>query len=242
MMSTNESTATATDPSSSRHAGDDALPALLCLAARDLWQPLQVTKGTYDWLASRPATPAVETIQVQRGESAIEDLTIRLDGLVRALRLHEFAQTMEISPVPLSGLFSMLGNEIGGIAYGKDITLKLRGSDHKVRSNPVLLASIVRALIANAVRYTRRGGRILVGCRKFGEQARIDVYDMAAARPCERMPNVLDAFSSADRTPKGDARLEMLLARRAVGLLGHRMDARLVSGRGYRVSIHATLA
>jgi two-component system phosphate regulon sensor histidine kinase PhoR len=92
-----------------RHAGDFP-PVLLGIAGHDLRQPLQVVRGTYDWLSRRLDTDA-KRVRLRLGEQAIAKLSHQLDRLVEALRLYECTTAMELSPVPLAPLFESVRTE-----------------------------------------------------------------------------------------------------------------------------------
>ena len=51
-----------------------------------------------------------------------------------------------------------------------------------VDSDEALLRRILQNLLSNAVRYTRRG-RIVLGCRRVGDQVRVEVHDQGPGIP-----------------------------------------------------------
>ncbi len=61
-------------------------------------------------------------------------------------------------------------------AREKGLSLRVVPSSAWVRSDFILLERILLNLVSNAVRYTSRGG-VVVGCRRRGEQLRIEVWD-----------------------------------------------------------------
>ena len=56
------------------------------------------------------------------------------------------------------------------------------GCRYTVRSDEALLRRILQNLLSNAIRYTP-GGKVLIGCRRHGDQLRIEVHDQAQAYP-----------------------------------------------------------
>jgi two-component system, OmpR family, phosphate regulon sensor histidine kinase PhoR len=149
---------------------------LLGMAGHDLRQPLQVIRGTYELLGSR-ARPKSEQVWLERGERAVSGLTEQLDRLLGALRLYEHTKTMETSSVALAPLLWRLRNEIEDAALRRGVKLRACATQAHVISNSVLRGGILRNLVSNAVKYTERGGRILIGCRRSGRDVRIDVCD-----------------------------------------------------------------
>lgn len=216
----------------------DFQAALLGMAGHDLRQPLQVIQSAYEWLGSRVAHGS-EKVRLERGERAIATLTEQLDRLVGALRLYEHTQTMQLSPVALGPLFWRIASENEGAAEEKDIELRVHATRSAVMSNCVLLDGILRNLVRNAVKYTEPGGRILIGCRRVGADIRIDVYDTGIGISPEYLPRIFEAFQRVDSTRADGLGIGLFVVRRAVGLLGHRVEVRSETGRGSRFSVFA---
>jgi signal transduction histidine kinase len=106
-------------------------------------------------------------------------------------------------------------------------------------SNPVLLDGILRNLVRNAVKYTEPGGRILIGCRRVGRDIRIDVYDTGIGISPDHLPRIFDAFQRIDSTRPDGLGIGLFVVRRAVHLLGHRVEVRSQPGYGSRFSVFA---
>ena len=219
----------------------DFQAALLGMAGHDLRQPLQIIQSAYEWLGSRVAHTS-EKVRLERGERAIAKLTEQLDRLVSALRLYEHTQRMEISPVALAPLFWRIANENESDARENGIELRVHATRGVVMSNPVLLEGILRNLVRNAVKYTEPGGRILIGCRRVKDDIRIDVYDTGVGIAPEHLPQIFDAFQRLDSTRADGLGIGLFVVRRAVQLLGHRVEVRSQAGRGSRFSVFARAA
>lgn len=216
----------------------DFQAALLGMAGHDLRQPLQVIQSSYEWLGSRVGE-ASERVRLERGERAIARLTEQLDRLVGALRLYESTRSIEVSPVALAPLLRRIAAENAESAADRGIELRVCPTTAAVASNAVLLDGILRNLVRNAVKYTEPGGRILLGCRRSGENIRIDVYDTGIGMAPEQLPMIFEAFQRLDSTRTNGLGIGLFVVRRAVELLGHRVDVRSEVGRGSRFSVLA---
>jgi two-component system phosphate regulon sensor histidine kinase PhoR len=219
----------------------DFQAALLGMAGHDLRQPLQIIQSAYEWLGSRVAHTS-EKARLERGERAIARLTEQLDRLVGALRLYEHTQGMELSAVPLAPLFCRIASENENAAREKGIHIRVRATRGVVISNSVLLDGILRNLVRNAVKYTESGGRILIGCRRSGGDMRVDVYDTGIGMTPEHLPQIFDAFHRLDSTRADGLGIGLFVVRRAVELLGHRVEVHSQAGRGSRFSVFARSA
>jgi signal transduction histidine kinase len=215
--------------------------ALLGMAGHDLRQPLQVIQSAYEWLGARVDT-ASEKARHARGERAIARLTEQLDRLVGALRLYEHARSMEIAAVSVPALFWRVSSETEDAALEKGVELRVCPSSAAVMSNSVLLDGILRNLVRNAVKYTEPGGRILIGCRRSGPDVRIDVYDTGIGMAPEHLPRIFDAFQRLDSTRGDGLGIGLFVVRRAIELLGHRIEVKSALSRGSRFSVFARAA
>jgi two-component system phosphate regulon sensor histidine kinase PhoR len=217
--------------------GSDFQAALLGMAGHDLRQPLQVIQSAYEWLGTRIGTS--EKARLERGERAIARLTEQLDRLVGALRLYEDTRQIEVAPVALGPLLWRIVAETAEAAAEKGVELRVCRTTALVMSNAVLLESILGNLVRNAVKYTEPGGRILIGCRRSGPDVRIDVYDTGIGMAPEHLPRIFEAFHRVDSIRGDGLGIGLFVVRRAVGLLGHRVEISSAEGRGSHFSVRA---
>jgi signal transduction histidine kinase len=211
---------------------------LLAMAGHDLRQPLQIITSVYDWLSRRLEAPS-EKQYLQRGSLAITQLTRQLDLLIQALQLYEREGHLEPVPVPLLPLLERLGRENQELVYRGGLRLRVCPMSIAVMSDPVLLESILRNLICNALKYTNPGGQILVGCRRRGWQIGIEVHDTGIGIAADKRSRIFEAFHSLDLTRTDGLGLGLFVVKRAADLLGHGIEVRSTVGRGSCFSILA---
>src|SRR5579885_1256185 len=107
-------------------------------------------------------------------------------------------------PVVLEPLFRALARQFAEAARYKGIALRICRSRAVIRSNPILIDTILRNLIDNALAYSPAGGRVLVGCRRRGAMIRIEVRDNGKGIAAEDLDKVFKAFSRLDHSrPEG---------------------------------------
>jgi signal transduction histidine kinase len=162
--------------------------------------------------------------------------------LLGALRLYEQTRKMEVGAVALAPLFWRIANENRIEILEKCIDARVHATRSLVMSNPVLLDGMLRNLVCNAVKYTKPGGRILIGCRRVGDDVRIDVYDTGVGISPDHLPHVFNAFQRIDLTRPDGHGVGLFVVRRAANLLGHRVEVRSQVGHGSRFSIFARTA
>jgi two-component system phosphate regulon sensor histidine kinase PhoR len=217
----------------------DFQTVLLAMAGHDLRQPLQIIQGSHDLLGIGVRTKFEQRL-LQRGQHAINRLNGLLDQLLGAVRLYEHSKEAKLSPVPLETLLRQARHENAEGALQKGIDIRVCPTGASVISNAVLLNGILRNLISNAIKYTEPNGRILIGCRRSGQNVRIDVCDTGIGIAGEQLSRIFDAFTRLDSTRCDGLGVGLFIVRRAIEVLGHRIEVSSVASRGSRFSIFAT--
>jgi len=212
---------------------------LLAMAGHDLRQPLQIIQSSHELLGIGIRTKSEQRL-LQKGQHAINRLNGQLDQLLGAVRLYEHSKGAKLSPVALEPLFRQACHENAESALQKGIDIRVCPTGASVMSNAVLLNGVLRNLVSNAIKYTEPKGRILVGCRRSGRNARIDVCDTGIGIAGEQLSKIFEAFTRLDSTRCDGFGVGLFIVRRAIEVLGHRIDVSSVASRGSRFSIFAT--
>ncbi|HUI60662.1 MAG TPA: hybrid sensor histidine kinase/response regulator [Steroidobacteraceae bacterium] len=210
----------------------------LAVASHDLRQPLHAL-GLFVHALQESAL-AVQERQIvgniRRSVDAMEEL---FDALLDISRLDAGTVRPRLETFGLAALFERLRFEYGPIAEQKGLSLRVMPTCAFVRSDPSLLARVVRNLVANAVRYTDRGGLVL-GCRRQGRSIRIEVWDSGRGIPTHKQREIFREFTQldgADHAARKGLGLGLAIAERLARLLNHPLDMRSVPGRGSVFSI-----
>jgi two-component system, OmpR family, phosphate regulon sensor histidine kinase PhoR len=166
---------------------------LLAIAGHDLRQPLQVIQSAHERLGHGVRTTS-ELRCLRTGQVAIDRLKEQLEQLLTAMQVQEATRAFKLAPVRIQQVLRQACRENEHTALSKGLSI------HTVFSDGLLLGAALRNLVSNAVKYTQPGGRILLGCRRFGSEIRIDVYDTGIGIPGEQIPRIFEAFTRLTRT------------------------------------------
>ena len=123
-------------------------------------------------------------------------------------------------------------------------TLTLAPSGAAALSDRTLVGRIVQNLVSNAIKYTRPGGRVLVGCRRRGGRLRIDVIDTGIGFNRDQHALIFAEFSRLDqgaRMAQGLG-LGLSIVKRLVTALGLTLELESIEGRGSRFSLLLPIA
>lgn len=204
----------------------------LAAASHDLRQPLQAMQNLAHLLVSRVS--GEEARLAQQLQAAIGSSSALLNALLDVTKLDSGAISPNVQTVPLRDLIGPIVEDFQASATAKGLTLKCVDSRKSARSDPVLLGSIVRNLVSNAIRYTL-SGRILVGCRSHDGRFRIEIWDTGIGIPESEQGAVFEDFrqlGNAERDREKGYGLGLAIVQRLSGLLGHPVGFRSSIGKG----------
>jgi signal transduction histidine kinase/CheY-like chemotaxis protein len=210
----------------------------LAAASHDLRQPMHALGLFVAELAERLRGSEHRTLirQIEESVGAMEDL---LDALLDMSKLDAGGVTVRRSEFPLQPMLARIVEDFAADALQRGLRLKLRATDLWVESDPLLLERIMINLLSNAVRYTQRGG-VLVVVRRRGASAVIEVRDSGPGIPPEAHDMIFEEFYQLQNPARARGQglgLGLAIVRRLTGLLGHDVAIRSRAGRGSVFSI-----
>ncbi|MGD0472081.1 MAG: hybrid sensor histidine kinase/response regulator [Candidatus Velthaea sp.] len=217
----------------------------LAAASHDLMQPLNVARLFVDAIAERPLD-AQTTQMLERVARSLESAETLLRTLQEMSRLDAGALRVEMSDFALEPLLHHLAGEYGLAAEERGLRLRVVPCDAVVHSDRGLLERIVRNLLSNALRYTERGG-ILLGVRRRGDTARVEVWDTGPGIPAASLSDIFREFHRLANRNRGQDRspgmgLGLAIVDRIAPLIDATVDVRSREGRGSVFSVTVALA
>src|SRR5437667_9375045 len=107
------------------------------------------------------------------------------------------------------------------------------GADFPCRGDEERLDQLVVTPGANAIRFTPRGGRVVVRLIDTGPELELQVEDTGVAIPADAWPHVFEAYRQA-HSERGRARLGVAIVRGIVHAHAGRVPAEPRRGKGRR--------
>ncbi|MDM4768389.1 hybrid sensor histidine kinase/response regulator [Pelomonas sp. SE-A7] len=207
----------------------------LSSASHDLRQPVVAIGLSVGLMREQVEAPAQRRMldQVIEAVGALERLLV---GLLDLSRLDSGTVRTHVQSVRLQPLFDAIAVHEADHARSRGLRLRFRPSSLTVMSDPVLLEQILRNLVSNALRYTRRGG-VLVAARRRGTAVLLQVWDSGIGIAPADQVTIFEEFVQVDnparqRRPEGGMGLGLAIVRRSANLLGHRLSLASRLGRG----------
>jgi PAS domain S-box-containing protein len=216
---------------------NNAKSRFLAATGHDLRQPFQAMRLLFEALRPHVAPSGAAVLgkldeAMHSGErllSALLDVSLLEVGMVK-INVHHF---------PIDDVLESLVAECAPQAQAKGLRLRHVRCSAMVRSDPVMLARILRNLILNAIRYTERGG-LVVGCRRKGESLAIQVCDSGIGVAAADIPRLFEEFyqvGNGERDKTKGLGLGLAVVAKTARLLEHTVDVRSQPGRGSAFSV-----
>jgi signal transduction histidine kinase/CheY-like chemotaxis protein len=211
--------------------------SVLISVTHDLLQPLNAARLTLSTLAEMDiSAQGVSLIgQVDRSLLTLEDL---LRTLLDISKLDAGVLKPDMRPIKVSTLFEPLRQEFAPLAAKRGLSLRILPSPHAVVSDPLMMRRILQNLLANALRYTQKGG-VLMGCRLKGDRLCIQVHDTGPGIPEAQRQAIFVEFQRGEASDGDQAGfgLGLSIVRRFATELGHDIQLASQLGQGSTFSI-----
>jgi len=163
-----------------------------------------------------------------------------MSALLDMSRIDSGALKPQPAPFRLRDLNQKIAVEFAPAAREKSIRLTLVDSSAIAFADRMMVARIVQNLVSNAIKYTRPGGAVLVGCRRRGARIRLDVIDTGIGFNRDQHALLFAEFSRLEqgaRMAQGLG-LGLSIVERLVSAMGLTLELASVEGRGSRFSLY----
>jgi len=215
----------------------------LAAASHDLLQPLNAARLYTSTLVDRAGGTGLGDLahSIEASLSAVEEI---MSALLDISRIDSGA----IKPSPtlfnIADLIKKAGVEFQPQAQEKAIALRLVPASGAVTTDRTLLARVVQNLVSNAIKYTRPGGKVLVGFRRKGNRLRLDIIDTGIGINKDQQALIFAEFSRLERGARmaQGLGLGLSIVQRLVATLGLSLELESVEGKGSRFSLLLPLA
>ena len=225
------------DAKASADAANLSKTRFLAAASHDILQPLNAARLFTSSLVER--TRRTKDADLARNvDASLEAVEEILSVLLDISRLDAGAMRPELAPFRIDDILQALGLEFGPAARKKGLGLTVMPCGLAVMSDRKLLRRVLQNLVANAIKYTRKG-RVLMGCRRDGGRLRIEVLDTGPGIPNAKLGVIFQEFQRLHADDDGSTGLGLGLSivERIARVLDSEIGVRSALGKGSRFSI-----
>jgi two-component system CheB/CheR fusion protein len=205
----------------------------LAAANHDLRQPLQALHLFTGLLAKKVKDPQLQDCINSQKES-LKSMKELLDAFLNLSKLEAGVITPNIADFQINELLEQIHAEYKNQADSKGLTFRGVPCSAVIRSDPVLLKRIVQNLISNAIKHTDVG-KVLIGCRRRGENLRIEIWDTGIGIPQDQLKLIFDGFYQLDNPARELTKglgLGLSIVEQLARLLEHDLDVQSKAGKG----------
>jgi len=205
----------------------------LAAASHDLRQPLHAIGLFLGALEDRVEKEDQKNIvhKIKKSSHALSGL---LDSLLDISKLDAGVVHVESKAFSIQNLFDALSHEFESSAAEKNLSLRFVNTQLCLYTDYVILDRIVRNLISNAIRYTKRGG-LVIGCRRQMGNVLLAVYDTGIGINEGEIEEIFEEFHQLHNTERDRSKglgLGLAIVKRMAKLLEAPILTVSVPGKG----------
>lgn len=204
--------------------------------SHDLRTPLTSVKGAAENLLDGIAGPLGESqreyVEIVRDHA--ERLIGAINKLLDSTRGESVRVALESAPVDVTALTREVVRGLQPIAEERGVTLEVKGNGARTVADPDKLRKVVENLVGNALKFTDRGGSVIVSSEEDDANVRITVDDTGVGMAEADLEHVFDRFyrAQADGGERPGSGLGLAITRDLVRLHGGDVLARSALGKG----------
>jgi two-component system, sensor histidine kinase and response regulator len=198
---------------------DRAKSRFVATVSHDLRQPLHAMNLFISALRRRVSGEEATRL-VEGMATAASSMQGMFNSLLDVSKLDAGVIDPSFEDFPIEQVLTRLRTAFAGPAAHKGLALEIPAAKALVHSDPVLLESVLRNLVSNAIRYTK-SGEVVVTCHTEGDVVELEVRDTGPGIPAEQHDAIFEEFrrlDSSNQTERGLG-LGLAIVRRLAGLL-----------------------
>lgn len=190
--------------------------------------------------------PAAARERVTAMKQGMQRTRRLLEQLLALARFEATSGIGEMQLLPLDEAAKQVVTDLLPQAFDRGIDLGFEAVEPvTVRAEPVMLATVIRNLLDNALRFTPEGGRIDLGVSRDGDTAAVQIKDTGPGIASADLERIFEPFFRGSQ-PKGEGTgLGLAIVKRIVERLGGTIAVENVGDRsasGLRVLVRLPLA
>ncbi|HEY6093759.1 MAG TPA: ATP-binding protein [Gallionellaceae bacterium] len=216
----------------------------LAAASHDLRQPMHALGLFIGELQAIVNTQEQRKI-VTKVEESIHAMSGLLNSLLDISKLDAGIVVAQPANFSVEKVLGRIAQNYRPAAEAKSIQFRIIPSTAQIHSDPILLERILLNLVGNALRYTPAKGRVMVDCRKRGNELLIEIRDNGIGIPAEEQKNIFREFvqlANKERDRSMGLGLGLAIVERLSRLLDHPVAVRSEPGKGSIFSVRVPLA
>ena len=213
--------------------------------SHELRTPLAALRTFNELLREGAADDPVARVEfLESSGQQIERLDWLAQNLLELSKLDSGLVLLDLRPDDLRAAVESAVEQNGSAAErrGVALTLNLPSAPIRIRHDPQRIGQVVANLVANAVKFTGRGGSVAIDLAATTDGARIDVADTGVGIDASELPHIFERFyrgSRANEARGSGSGLGLAIVHSIVDMHGGRVvvESRVGSGSRFTVTL-----
>ena len=187
----------------------------IAMLVHDLRHPLSSLGLIAEIIDSEEMSADERHAAVSQIRSMCAEMSRLVDGVLVASRLEAGVFSVEPRPIQVEDVIQPMLAVFTRVAARRRVALAFEGSlDLQLRADPQKLRQALDNLVANALKFTPRGGRVVVRARREGESIVFEVADTGPGIAPEERATIFDRYrQGSSGRATGGAGLGLAIAR-----------------------------
>lgn len=214
----------------------------LAAASHDLRQPLQ-TLALVQGLLAKMVEGAPGEKLVTLLDQTLGAMSGMLNTLLDINQIDAGIIQVKDSRFSMNMLFDRLKDEFSYHAQVHGLELHVVPCSLDIVSDPLLLEQVIRNLLSNALKYTKKG-KVLLGCRRTRDKLHIEIWDTGIGMPSTELQAIFQEYHQLDNVARERSNglgLGLSIVQRLSALMNHHVTVRSWLGKGSVFSIDIDL-
>jgi signal transduction histidine kinase len=187
----------------------------IAMLVHDLRHPLSSLGLIAEVLESEDMTPAERHAAVTQIRGMCTEMARLVDGVLVASRLEAGVFSVEPRAITVGQVIEPMLRVFSPVATRRRVALVFDGSlEMGVKADPQKLRQALDNLVANALKFTPRGGRVVVRVAREGDSVVFEISDTGPGIPAAEREGIFDRYKQGARgRAAGGAGLGLAIAR-----------------------------
>jgi two-component system CheB/CheR fusion protein len=210
----------------------------LAAASHDLRQPLQTLVLLQELLTKVTVGEKAKKL-IGRLDQTLGGMSRMLNALLDINQIEAGTVRAEFETFRIDAVLDRVTAELAYQAEAQRIALHVLPCTLSVHSDPRLLEQMIRNLLSNALKYTKRG-RVLLGCRRRNGHLSVQIWDSGVGIPRGQLQDIFEEYHQLDNSARDrnlGLGLGLSIVKRLGILLDHPVTVRSQLGKGSVFSI-----
>lgn len=208
--------------------------------SHELKTPLQSISGYAELMANGLVKPEDTNRFAGKIYAEAQRMILLIEDIIRLSRLDEGPGQEQFEPVDLFSAANAVVAELQPQADAAGISITVEGEPAVINGVPGILATVIRNLCDNAIKYNRPEGSVSVSISKGQGSVRLTVSDSGIGIAPEYQSRIFERFYRVDKSRSksvGGTGLGLSIVKHGAMLHNARIDLKSTPGRGTTISV-----